>query len=207
MPFGYLIARTFITNWERFEERRPISARLLQNFDGHYLARSKDVQTVVGGVTGFAMSITQFPTIAALERLLTSPEWSALVTDMAQYAHVDLWGAPGVVSPGSELPGNGPRGYIVARARVSGHRRIQRPGDLLETTVIAGGGRILIRTGQIQVVKGDADVDWITVIETPTMQVIHENLPGPESPTGSALYRSLDVQDLWAVPGVESTAP
>lgn len=202
MPLGYLIARSFIVNSAGFEQRRAIVARLMDNFGGRFLVRTLEVDVAVGE-GGFGLSIVEFPSVTALEHTLMSPEIKALHADFEDgHAQVDLWGVPGIDVPAGVSPGEGPRGYLLARATVSGVRRIQRPSDLLSTTVAAAGGRILVRSGQIQLAASRVDVAWLTLIEMPTLLMLKAAMPVPGTAGADALYKSFNVQDLWIAPGV-----
>lgn len=204
MPLGYLIARSFITNPKGFEWRLPVVTRLIENCGGHCLVRTPSVEAVVGSATGFTLSVVEFPSVAALHRTVTSPEVKALHADFeAGLGQVDLWAAPGVEVPADTPSGTPPRGYLLARAAVSGLRRIQRPADLLSATVADAGGRILVRTGEIQLVASRVDVPWLTLIEMPSLPALKAALPVAGAPGTDALYKSYSVQDLWVAPGLE----
>jgi uncharacterized protein (DUF1330 family) len=202
MPAGYVIARSFTADRQDQDRSRGILGRLIAAYQGRYVIRTADVETLVGDSTPFSLTIVRFPTLAAVDQLATSPELGAISGDLDIYGSVEAWGVPEVDTPPPAPTVPGPRGYLLVRATVSGVRRLTRPGDKLDNLVAEAGGRIPIRTGKVLLLGKKVPTEWITLIEMPTMAALRAALPDPVASDTSALWRSMGVEDVWIATGV-----
>ena len=207
MTPGYIVLRSFITDPQAFAQRRHIFAKLIQNSGGRFLVRSDRFEVLAGGVSGFLLTVVAYPSLAAMEVILSSPEREALEEDVRGKASLDIWSvsgleAPATAPPHTPPPSAEPRGYLLARASVPSLRRPDADRDPIEDALGAEGGRVLIRTNQVRLVAGPTEVPRLTLIEFPSLPKLRAALPSSDAASTRALWQNLGVLDLWLAPGV-----
>lgn len=202
MTLGYLIVRSFITDAQEYEQNRYVVGKLMETFGGRYLVRTNQVETLVGGMAGFTLTVAEYPSPADLDLLLTTPEHGPLLQALIGQGTKDVWAVAGVEVPESAPPSGGPRGYALALVQVPPQRPLGSDRQLIHSALAAHGGRILIGSDQVRVVTGTAQIRRLILVEFPSMSKLTSALPASDSAT-QKLWRNVGVQELWAAPGVD----
>ncbi len=199
MTLGYVIVRSFITDAEAFEQHRYVIGKLMETFGGRYLIRTDRVGTLVGGESGFTLTVAEYPSLAAVDLLLTTPEHGPLHQALVGQGTKDVWAVSGVEVPESAPPSAGPRGYALALAHGAPRQPPESNRTLIGSTLRPHGGRTLIGSDQVRVVAGTAQVRQLVLVEFPSLPKLAAALPASAA---QSLWRNLGVQQLWTAPGI-----
>ena len=72
---AYLIARVEVTNPEAYENYKKLAAEAIAKYDGRYLARGGNMETLEGDEESRRVVIVAFPTLEQAKTFYNSPEY------------------------------------------------------------------------------------------------------------------------------------
>jgi len=72
---AYLIARVEVTNPDAYEAYKKLAAAAIEKYDGRYLARGGNMETLEGDEESRRVVIVVFPTLEQAKNFYTSPEY------------------------------------------------------------------------------------------------------------------------------------
>ena len=73
---AYLIARVEVTNPEAYENYKKLAAEAIAKYDGRYLARGGNMETLEGDEESRRVVIVVFPTLEQAKTFYNSPEYA-----------------------------------------------------------------------------------------------------------------------------------
>jgi len=202
-PRGYFIVLSQVTDEERFETYRHVLAKLREIYGGRYLVRAQPIETFGRPSTGFRLTIVEHPTRTQLRLLLASPEYETLHRELGLVGAGPSWAVPGLSPPPAPLPpAPEPRAYAVTRTSVQDAARLERYEPLVAALVAAHGGRILVRTADVQAVSGPADLCRLAVVEFPSQAALRAALASRDMGDMRKIWEGIGRIDLWIAAGV-----
>ncbi len=72
---AYLIARVEVTNPEAYENYKKLAAEAIAKYEGRYLARAGNMETLEGDEESRRVVIVAFPTLEQAKKFYDSPEY------------------------------------------------------------------------------------------------------------------------------------
>ena len=72
---AYLIARVEVTNPDAYESYKKLAAAAIEKYDGRYLARGGNMETLEGDQESRRVVIVWFPTLEQAKKFYASPEY------------------------------------------------------------------------------------------------------------------------------------
>ncbi len=72
---AYLIARVEVTNPDAYEAYKKLAAAAIEKYDGRYLARGGNMETLEGDEESRRVVIVVFPTLEQAKNFYASPEY------------------------------------------------------------------------------------------------------------------------------------
>ena len=73
---AYLIARVEVTNPNAYENYKKLAAEAIAKYEGRYLARGGDMETLEGDEESRRLVIVVFPTLEQAKTFYDSPEYA-----------------------------------------------------------------------------------------------------------------------------------
>ena len=73
---AYLIARVEVTNPEAYENYKKLAAEAIAKYEGRYLARGGNMETLEGDEESRRVVIVVFPTLEQAKTFYNSPEYA-----------------------------------------------------------------------------------------------------------------------------------
>ncbi len=202
MTLAYLVIRSFIADPAGFAHSRHITTKLYESFGARFLVRSDQLKTPSGVGADFALTVAEFPSMAAVDRLLASPESSALQQAAKRKAALDIWAAAGVEVPERAPPAPGARAYILCHVPQDAAASMPAVEKQLAPFAVSRTGRYLIRSTGVRNASGTASVHGLLFMEFPSMEHLRDafrltgGLDIPETPPVAPPF------DLWIAPGM-----
>ena len=96
MP-AYMIVQIKLTQKDGWSLYRDAVGPLTQRFGGRYLvAGGAKVEVLEGSHDGRSLVVFEFPSIEAIHRFWSSPEYAEVKKLRAGLAELDVWAVPGV---------------------------------------------------------------------------------------------------------------
>lgn len=84
--------------------------------------------------------------------------------------------------------------YLIANVRFNDRSKAAEYGQRAGATVARHGGRYLVRGGQTEVIEGDWDVAYLTIIEFPSLDEARRWYESPEYAEVKALRQAAESQ-------------
>ena len=73
---AYLIARVEVTNPDVYQNYKKLAAEAIAEYEGHYLARGGNMETLEGDEESRRVVIVAFPTLEQARTFYNSPEYA-----------------------------------------------------------------------------------------------------------------------------------